>query len=121
MPEGAIYVGRWTPFANLWKPGRPGSVILLGPDERAGVEFNVSGDCSAEWAVATFRAWLTDGAAVWPKGFNHHGHATWAPKIEARRQRLLAALPSLRGRELACWCPPGCPCHADVLMELVNR
>jgi hypothetical protein len=28
---------------------------------------------------------------------------------------------ALRGRNLACWCPPGSPCHADVLLELANR
>ncbi len=27
----------------------------------------------------------------------------------------------LRGRNLACWCPLGQPCHADVLLELANR
>ena len=27
----------------------------------------------------------------------------------------------LRGRNLACWCPPGQPCHADVLLEFANR
>ena len=26
----------------------------------------------------------------------------------------------LKGRNLACWCKPGEPCHADVLMTLVN-
>ncbi len=26
----------------------------------------------------------------------------------------------LAGRPLACWCPPGQPCHADVLLELAN-
>jgi hypothetical protein len=26
----------------------------------------------------------------------------------------------LRGRNLACWCKPGTPCHADVLLELAN-
>ncbi len=34
---------------------------------------------------------------------------------------LLAAVRSeLRGRDLACWCRPGEPCHADVLLELAN-
>lgn len=28
---------------------------------------------------------------------------------------------ALRGRNLACWCKPGEPCHADVLLELANR
>jgi hypothetical protein len=27
----------------------------------------------------------------------------------------------LRGKDLACWCPPGRPCHADVLLEFANR
>ena len=26
----------------------------------------------------------------------------------------------LRGKDLACWCPPGSPCHADVLLEIAN-
>ena len=28
---------------------------------------------------------------------------------------------ALRGKDLACWCKPGEPCHADVLLELANR
>lgn len=27
----------------------------------------------------------------------------------------------LRGKNLACWCPSGAPCHADVLLEIANR
>lgn len=27
----------------------------------------------------------------------------------------------LRGKNLACWCAPGAPCHADVLLELANK
>ncbi len=30
-------------------------------------------------------------------------------------------LPAIRGKNLACWCKPGAPCHADVLLELANR
>lgn len=29
-------------------------------------------------------------------------------------------LERLRGKNLACWCKPGEPCHADVLLELAN-
>lgn len=32
-----------------------------------------------------------------------------------------AALPELRGKNLACWCKLGDPCHADVLLELANK
>ena len=31
-----------------------------------------------------------------------------------------AELAKLRGKHLACWCAPGTPCHADVLLELAN-
>lgn len=27
---------------------------------------------------------------------------------------------ALRGKNLACWCPLGSPCHADVLLEFAN-
>jgi len=33
---------------------------------------------------------------------------------------LRASLPELRGKNLACWCKPGEPCHADVLLALAN-
>lgn len=26
----------------------------------------------------------------------------------------------LRGRDLACWCRPGSPCHAELLLEIAN-
>lgn len=26
----------------------------------------------------------------------------------------------LAGRDLMCWCPPGWPCHADVLLDIAN-
>lgn len=37
------------------------------------------------------------------------------------RNTTLKALPELRGKNLACWCKPGDPCHADVLLKLANR
>jgi hypothetical protein len=30
-------------------------------------------------------------------------------------------LGELRGKDLACWCPIGSPCHADILLEMANR
>lgn len=33
---------------------------------------------------------------------------------------LIAALPELRGKTLACWCAP-LACHADILSDLANR
>jgi len=31
-----------------------------------------------------------------------------------------ASFEELRGKNLACWCRLGTPCHADVLLELTN-
>lgn len=36
-------------------------------------------------------------------------------------QKRPEAFADLAGKNLACWCKPGNPCHADVLLELANR
>jgi hypothetical protein len=37
----------------------------------------------------------------------------WAAEIRSRANEL-------RGKNLACWCKQGTPCHADVLLDLAN-
>ena len=39
----------------------------------------------------------------------------------ANRDRFMAFIVPLRGKNLACWCPLDQPCHADVLLEIANR
>lgn len=34
--------------------------------------------------------------------------------------RVLRSLHLLQGKNLACWCPLGEPCHADILLDLAN-
>lgn len=34
---------------------------------------------------------------------------------------IMANLHRLRGKDLVCWCPLNRPCHADVLIEFVNK
>jgi|GEM_PF-504139 len=46
------------------------------------------------------------------------------PDIEAleRTPRFVAEnVDGLHGKNLACWCRPGAPCHADVLIRAANR
>lgn len=50
-------------------------------------------------AVALFRAYIRFHDDEWPP--------------EGIRR-------ALGGRDLACWCPPGEPCHADVLLEIAS-
>ena len=41
--------------------------------------------------------------------------------IDGRLQFSVASVRmDLAGKDLACWCPPGAPCHADVLLLLAN-
>ena len=40
--------------------------------------------------------------------------------LAANPDLLHLAAPELAGRDLACWCPPSLPCHADVLLAIAN-
>lgn len=63
------------------------------------------------------------GGPVWRnKGFGKVRDAAEAVALFRRLQApLMCDIAQLRGRNLACWCRPGEPCHADVLLELANR
>ena len=47
------------------------------------------------------------------------GTAGNAPTVTQALMRE-AAIAELRGLHLACWCPLGQPCHADVLLRIAN-
>jgi ATP-dependent DNA helicase RecQ len=97
MPANCVKVDRTTLFGN------PFSIKDWGHDK----------------AVALHRAWITgklDVPAI---------PAKTKKLLERKRQEVLAALPGLRGKNLACWCPLPQPgqadnCHAAVLLELAN-
>jgi hypothetical protein len=57
-------------------------------------------------AVSAFQQWMTID--------------TCTAGMADRRNALRTALPELRGKNLACWCPLDQPCHADVLLDLAN-
>jgi hypothetical protein len=64
-------------------------------------------------------------ASVWANPFVIGIDGTRAEVVEKFRSRLLespdllAQLPTLQGKRLACWCAPE-PCHGDVLAELAD-
>jgi hypothetical protein len=67
-------------------------------------------------AVALHRAWLM-GRSIGKE---------LSKGLLQRREAVLEALPMLRGKNLACWCPlpeQGEPdnCHAALLLEMANR
>jgi hypothetical protein len=60
-------------------------------------------------AVQMFRDWIEGRRAP----------SDEAP--EAQRQKILARIPELRGKDLLCWCSLDGPCHADTYLDLANR
>ena len=75
-------------------------------------------------AVSAFRRLLQGGTQTFSMGpgqlqFAPGAHSNtlhWAWSDWARSN-----MHTLRGKNLACWCRLGEPCHADVLLELANR
>jgi hypothetical protein len=81
---------------SVTRPGRYGNPFPIGefgPMDRFAID--------AEGAVGLFRAMLADPEMREAAGYP-------------------ADLSPLRGKNLACFCPLNQPCHADVLLEIVN-
>lgn len=100
LPDGAVSVARPTKWGNPFKVNECREAGYRGTDEQL-----------AARCVEAFRVWL---GPLWRNNWD-------SPESEEARARILRDLPELRGRDLACWCKPGAPCHADVLIELANR
>lgn len=66
--------------------------------------------------VLLFREQLTGN------GSHLRGHSARRAGLRWRGERVTVAdvRAELAGRDLACWCPVGMPCHADVLLEIAN-
>jgi len=109
MPPNTVKVDRSTPFGNPWYvgPGRvklaPGCVCQIGPE------------ITARGAVDRFRRWLLGEFENQRGDMIRHPIYGCVPS-----PRIKPDVTALRGKDLACWCKPGAPCHADVLLELAN-
>ena len=88
-----------------WK--MPAEAVYVGRPTKFGNPFRPGdGVCqSTKDAVEKYRLWIETGA-------NYAGDQA-PPTTEE--------IAGLQGKDLACWCKAGEPCHADVLLELANR
>ena len=69
------------------------------------------------------RAVVVARPSKWGNPFKVGEHGTHAECIALYRDYLPGSgLPveELRGKDLACWCPLGGPCHGDILLEAAN-
>lgn len=84
--------------AKGWR--MPPNTVSVARPSQWGNPFRIGaeGIPDAETAVARYALWISEWLPLYPD-----------------------MLEPLRGKNLACFCKPGEPCHADVLLELANR
>jgi hypothetical protein len=104
MPENTVYVGRPTIWGNPFD-----DPDLYGDHARRARLFRKFVE-EAQANRLERPVELAPGV-VWP---------TILTELGERGQTVLRRIGDLRGKNLACWCPEGQPCHADVLLELAN-
>lgn len=120
-PEGAIVVSRPTIWGNPWTPGDPGTFNWPSPEgPRSQITFS-GGRISNAAAVSHFQLWLASNSFDFGLPLNAKGRDKLKDDMSARRALILSRLPELRGHDLCCWCKPGEPCHADVLIRMANQ
>ena len=96
--------------ARGWR--MPPNTVKVDRTTRWGNPFVVGVDGDAQQCVAMFGAMLRGEIAT---------HRPELRETQRRYQSLLMhELHELRGRNLACWCAIGAPCHADLLLEMAN-
>jgi hypothetical protein len=94
MPPNTVKVDRTTPWGNPFTTVR----------------------CDEGWEVED-----TTGNSQILVIFETRVQAVEASLAAFREHVKALDLEPLRGLNLACWCKPGDPCHADVLLEIANR
>lgn len=83
----------------------PKGAVYVGRPSKWGNPYN-AGQFPNIVAVDLFRKWLrSETVGDYPE----------------EREVLLASLPELKGKTLACWCKTYEICHADVLLEMANK
>jgi hypothetical protein len=88
------------------------NTVKVDRSTRWGNPYRMHGDScpmTPDMAVGLFRKLLEDQGGFVARVRGQDVHTT---VDDIRRE--------LRGRNLACWCPHGQACHADVLLEVAN-
>lgn len=94
---------------SVTRPGKFGNPFTI----QAAIDSGYANpDTAQRFIVDCFRDWI---------GPSRSGRDWWqGPESDRRRKAILDGLSTLRGKNLACWCKIGEPCHADVLLDLVG-
>ena len=120
MPSNTVYVGRPTKWGNPFV--LEGDMIYCDASHRRTVmdpwvvydnDNLYSKENGLRRLLDLFRNWL---AAMLPADDYENRGKVVPPKIDVDMIKT-----ELKGKDLACWCPEGQPCHADVLLEIANN
>lgn len=104
LPESAASVARPSRFGNPFKIG-----------DRLPEEYGGDPISDAETAVRLYRKALERTLQGVRRGDEYN--PIW--EKFGSPDNLRFELETLRGKDLACWCKAGDPCHADVLLEVL--
>jgi hypothetical protein len=123
MPDNTVKVSRPGPWGNPFN--------LRAPEHCwTAIAFGHKADPAGRHAasVTMFKLWISGGKAATVDGCGLYGSKGKKTVAFAVSPAIIAADPpslerirsELAGKNLACWCRPDQPCHADVLLELAN-
>lgn len=141
LPPNTVIVARPSQWGNPFRYRDESSgLVRFGPkhEERFGRPWDYEGRISADGT--SHHMWFSKDDVV-------ETYVRWATRaeiVELYRLTLIEPTPGMRmawpsaqgrflkvtvaeirnelaGRNLACWCKAGDPCHADVLLDLANR
>ena len=96
--------------AKGWK--MPPNTVRVSRPSRWGNPLKIGDDISC-WTPDCTSATAADAVDM-------HARLMYAHQA-ADGEKFEAFLAPLRGKNLACWCKIGSPCHADILLKLANE
>lgn len=107
MPENTVKVSRPGKFGNPFPVkkatsttmGVTSDIWIVGTWNGPALWIKNSEAEAVDVAITAYRAWINQPSQSW---------------LRADVQQ------ELRGKNLACWCRDGTPCHAGVLLEIAN-
>lgn len=121
LPPNAVSVARPTVFGNPITCSHPYSCPHSPLFERRAWELDDGSVSPYRCCTDAYRHYVETGLTGEPTSLGYFNIGLDAMLGYPRRARLIAALPRLRGHDLACWCALDRRCHADILLEIANR
>lgn len=97
---------------NGWH--KPPNTVVVSRPSRFGNPFKWNKHKVEGWTEAQHKAWAVEQFREWLMGEMIGKH------YPEKKKYILDHLHDLRGKNLACYCKPDEPCHADVLLKLAN-